>query len=177
MVRVVTGRAGHDAESHGVHIGLYAVGMLVLVAVETDLGLRRQHRYRVGRRVDAVTIGAGDVVALVHAAGPGQTNVPGMTAHADRVLVLRGRAGFVIEADDWRVAGAASAPSGMIAAGAMAALALLGRERCIGIRTLPMSGTKNKQHALVVVAGQAGIGADIILLRLGSGSKKEQKDE
>jgi hypothetical protein len=75
------------------------------------------------------------------------------------------------------VAGAELAPSGMIAAGAVTALALLGRERCVGIRTLPMSGTKNKQHALVVVAGQAGIGADIILLRLGSGSKKEQKDE
>ena len=177
MVRVVTRGAGHDAEPHRVYIGFYAVGMLVLVAVETHLGLCGQHRDRVGRRMDAVTIRTGDVVSLVHAAGPRQADVLRVAVHAHRVLVFGRGAGLVIEADYRRVARTDITPPGVIAAGTMTTLALLGRERRVGVCALTMCRTKDQQHAFIVMAGQAGLCADAVLLGLSGGREKKQQDK
>lgn len=82
----MTIRARHLALPNRVRVGQLGCVSLGGVAGEADVGLRRAGEYRVGRRMAAMTGGAGYVGTCVRTAAPIAMNGRPMTSAAHRVL-------------------------------------------------------------------------------------------
>ena len=65
-----------------------AIGSLLLMAVETYVGLFRLQADRVGCCMHAMAPNTGGVVSLVHTACPGEGDVVRMAVLANRVLLI-----------------------------------------------------------------------------------------
>jgi hypothetical protein len=70
------------------HRGLVELGALHFVTGVAHLRLRRRRQHRIVLRVDAMAARAGDVVAAVRTALPGNTRLVLVAAQADLVLLL-----------------------------------------------------------------------------------------
>ena len=133
-------------------IRLVAVGPLPQMASVANLCLLGQYRYPVNPVVHVVACRTSHLITLVGAACPLQTDMPGMAVHTDCVLFDDRGTGVVTKPDHGGMASADVPAPRMLAAGAMAAFTLQMREGRIGITVLPVCGTENNQHALIIVA-------------------------
>ncbi len=84
---VVAAVAGHLAMANGVRVRLHGLGSLLLVAVETDLGLRCGTEHRIPLDVAVVAIGTGNCVVVVRTAVPRETDIRQVTIHTLGVLL------------------------------------------------------------------------------------------
>lgn len=67
---------------------LHAVAALLLVTRKTLLGLRRSQYHRIRRRMQAMTVCATGVIALMSAARPGKTDISLVAPRTNRILIL-----------------------------------------------------------------------------------------
>ena len=136
---------------------LQAIGALPLVTVEAHFSLGSMQFHRVVSRVQAVAADTSGVIALVHAACPGKTDIIVVTTHADSVLVRHWGRRIVTKINDGTVHVGGFAASGVRAARPVAGLTLQLRHGCFGICLLAVRRAKYHQHVVRVVAAQAGI--------------------
>jgi hypothetical protein len=99
------------------------LGALLLMAVETDCGLRIESQHRVIGRVHIMAIDTGDRFQVMGAAWPVQTSSIFVTTQAFPVFVFN--RGFVVELHRRRQAGTVSQLFHMVLGGAVAGLALV----------------------------------------------------
>ena len=101
-MRAVTAAAIHLAFEEWVRKGFQCFAALQLMAVVTDLGLRRSLHHGIAWRVADVAIGAGDLVVVMWPAMPAETDV-GIVASKAHVI-LDANLGFLVrpEFDDGR---------------------------------------------------------------------------
>lgn len=152
MVCIVTGGTGHDAGCNRVGIGFVAVGPLPLMAAGANLCLFGKHRHLVDRCMHTVATHTTHLISLVHAACPLQPDMLGVAVHADSVLLVDRGTVIVAIPDNRGMACADVSASCMVAAGAMAAFTLQVCKGCVWVAALSMPGTKDNQHALIVMA-------------------------
>lgn len=166
-VCVVTTAAIHLALPDRMRIRFHRLRALLLMAVETHVGLRRRGQHWIAFNVAGVAISTGDGVGIMSAAVPGKARLRQVAIHAVGVLFGDWRSGVGSEYHNRWTFLAATNASGMITAGAVAgfALQLTVTERGVGITGDSVLGAKDCQGCLIVVALEAGVSAFLAVLR------------
>ena len=166
-VRIVAAAAVHLSLPHRVCIRLHGLRALLLVAVETDLGLRCRTQYRVAFDVTIVAVGAGDSVVVVSAAVPGETGIGQMAVDAVGVLLGNRRARVGAETYHWRSFLAAPYAPRVITTRSVAgfALQLTVTERGVRIGGHCVLAAKYGEDRLIVMALKAGVRALLAVVR------------
>jgi hypothetical protein len=160
-MRAVTAAAVHLSFEKRVRKGFQRFAALQLMAVETNIRLCRGLHHGISRRMADMTVGAGDLIIIVGSAVPAEADVRIVAIEA--VVVLHADLGFLVrtEFDDRRAFLATPDPGRVCSARPVTgfALQLAATERATRVRGHCMLGTKYSQRQLIVVAGQAGVGA------------------
>ncbi len=131
------------------------------MAIKADIRLCRGMHHGISRRMADMTVGAGDLIIIVGSTVPAEADVRIVAIEA--VVVLYGDLGFLVrtEFDDRRAFLATPDSRGVGSARTVAGLTLQLSvpERATRIGRYCVFGTKDPQRQLIVVAGQARIGA------------------
>ena len=85
-MRAVTASAIHLAFEKRMRKGFQCFAALQLMAVVTDLGLRRGLHHGIAWRMADVAIGAGDFIVVMRPAVPAETNIRIVATKADSIL-------------------------------------------------------------------------------------------
>lgn len=153
---------------------------LPLMAVVTDLLLRRRLQYRITRRVTVVTVGASNVVFAVRPTMPGKTLFALVAVQAHAILLGDRRRRICGEDNNGRALLTAPYSASVCAAGSVAGLALqlsmpkrtarVGRHR--------MLAAEYSEHSRIgLVTGEAGIGAFSAVFGLGFVGRLRRNDD
>lgn len=158
-VRIVTTGAVHFALAYRVRIRLHGLRALLLMTVETNLGLRGRREHRIAGTVTRVAVGTGQVVEVVAAAVPVSCRVVSMAIGTQCVLLRdTGPRVFAKRKNGWTILAAAHSRR-MIAAGTMTGLALqvVVTKRCVSVTRNTVAGLEYRECRVVVMAGKTRI--------------------
>jgi len=160
-MRAVASATVHLAFEKRMRKSFESFAALQLVAIEADFRLRRGLHHGIARRMADVAIGTGNLVIVMWPTVPAEADIRIVASQAH--VILDADFGFLTRAelDHWRAFLAAPYARCVCPTGAVACLALqlTVAKRAAWIGRHCVSGTKNCQGQLIVVAGQAGIGA------------------
>lgn len=160
-MRAVTAAAIHLSFEERMRKCFQCFAALQLMAIEADVRLCRGMHHGISRRMADMTVGTGDLIIIVGSAVPAEADVRIVAIEA--VVVLYADLGFPVrtEFDDRRAFLATPDPGRVCSTRSVTGLALqlAATKRATRVRGHCMPGTKYSQRQLIIVAGQAGIGA------------------
>jgi hypothetical protein len=154
-VRIVATTAVHLALSNRMRVRLHRFRALLLMAVETHLGLRRSRQHRIPFSMRSMAVRTRYRIVVVTAAVPGETGVILMTFGAITVLFRDRRHCTETKLDGWRAFRATSHTTSVIATWPMAgfALQLTVAEWRIRIARRTMLASEYRKNHLVLMTG------------------------